>query len=78
MNLPDRPHRANYEVGGQVQNAFEGIVIHHQRVVIGVANVVGIADHSGTLVPYNWLQEIKILIYGGVIGLPDNPAVGGV
>ena len=33
--------------------------------------------YRGMLVPENWLQDLKILIYGRVVGLLDNPHVGG-
>ena len=61
-----------------VQNVLGSAVVHHQGVVTGGANVVGTTDHVGTLVPYDWLQDLRKLIYGGVVGLLHNPAVGGV
>jgi hypothetical protein len=70
LDHTDCPFRANYEVGYWVQNDFENRVVHHQCVVTGGANT--------THVPNNWLQDLKILIYGGVVGLPDNLAIGGV
>ena len=78
MDLLGRSRRPNYEVGGRVQNVLESVVVHHERVGTGGADVVGTTYHRGTLVPYNWLQDLKILIYGGVVGLPDNLAVGGI
>ena len=77
LELLDRLCRANYDVG-YVQNVFGNAIVHHQRVVTGGANVVGIIAHKGMPVPYNWLQDLKILIDGGVVGLLDNHGVRGV
>lgn len=58
------------------KNVFESVVVHHQRVVTVGANVVGIVHHKGTLGSKNWLQDLKLLSYNGVVGLLDNLVVG--
>ena len=53
----------------QAQNVLEAL-----SPTIRVVSQVGIVDHRGMLV----LQGHKILIYGRVVGLLNNLAIGGV
>lgn len=66
MDLPDHPHGAHYVVEGGVQNAFGGIVAHHEGVVSGRPHVIWTLDYGRALVQESRLQHFEVLVGSGV------------
>ena len=67
VDLPHRPFRAHYVVGGGVQDVYGGIVVHDEGVVTCRPQIVRTIYQGGALVPKDELNTFK---YWLTVGFP--------